>query len=249
MSIIGISGRINSGKDLVGKIIQELTINSNADYKIIKFADTLKDMVCLLLGCEREQLEDREFKEKELGEEWWKYPVEVTYEIRTGDNIDYETDTYYFVTKEEADNFYNKEIKNNPFEIVKLDTIKLTPRTLLQLLGTECGRQIIHPNIWVNSTLERGRLYSVEEKSNLIHPSWCITDCRFPNEADAIKSKGGINIRVNRSKEGYSNNSGIKHESETALDGYKFDYVIDNDGTIEDLVDKVKEILIKENIV
>jgi len=40
----------------------------------------------------------------------------------------------------------------------------------------------------------------------------------------------------------------IENESETALDDYKFDYVIENNGTIEDLIIKVKEILIKEEI-
>ena len=39
-----------------------------------------------------------------------------------------------------------------------------------------------------------------------------------------------------------------KHESETALDKEEFDYVIDNNGTLEELKEKVKEILIKEGI-
>ena len=93
-------------------------------------------------------------------------------------------------------------------------------------------------------------------------PNWIITDTRFPNEADAVKSRGGINIRIERddyifdgagkriipTKE-YVNTSNKQHESETALDNYTFDYVIDNNGTIEDLIIKVKEILIKENII
>jgi hypothetical protein len=41
----------------------------------------------------------------------------------------------------------------------------------------------------------------------------------------------------------------IEHESETALDNAKFDYEIINDGTIEELIEKVKEILIKEKII
>ena len=89
MGIIGVSGRIQSGKDTVGKIIQYLTNKSNAyrfdlkvdysyksDWQIKKFADKLKDIVCILLNCTREQLEDREFKEKELGEEWWYWYME-----------------------------------------------------------------------------------------------------------------------------------------------------------------------------
>ena len=46
-----------------------------SNYQIKKFADKLKDIACLLIGCTREQLEDREFKEKELGEEWVAYKV------------------------------------------------------------------------------------------------------------------------------------------------------------------------------
>ena len=67
--IIGVSGHMNSGKDLVGLIIQHLT---DSNWKIKKFADKLKDIVCLLIGCTREQLEDRKFKETPLSSEWDK---------------------------------------------------------------------------------------------------------------------------------------------------------------------------------
>ena len=103
MGLISVSGKINSGKDTIGKIIQWLvyfkkhpnyehytdednlktliefvkadnTVTDLSDNFIIKkWADSLKDIVCILIGCTREQLEDREFKEKELGEEWWYY--------------------------------------------------------------------------------------------------------------------------------------------------------------------------------
>ena len=33
------------------------------------------------------------------------------------------------------------------------DTLKFTPRLLLQLLGTDAGRNIVHPNIWVNALM------------------------------------------------------------------------------------------------
>ena len=86
--LIGISGKMGSGKNLVCTIIQGLTAAKkhnieNPSFEWIKkyyinsiweqkaFAGKLKDFVCILIGCTREQLEDREFKEKELGEEWW----------------------------------------------------------------------------------------------------------------------------------------------------------------------------------
>ena len=62
---------------------------------------------------------------------------------------------------------------------------------------------------------------------------WLITDTRFPNEADAIKERGGIVVRVDR---GLSTGD---HPSETALDDYEFDYVIPNTGTIEELIEEV----------
>ena len=41
----------------------------------LSFADKLKDSVGVMFGCTRKQLEDREFKERELGEEWTKYRI------------------------------------------------------------------------------------------------------------------------------------------------------------------------------
>lgn len=125
--------------------------------------------------------------------------------------------------------------------------VKLTPRLILQLLGTNVGRQIIHPNIWVTATLGN---YHEDAK-------WICTDVRFPNEADAIKTKGGILIKIVRPciecgglgchKMGCS--IGIQnHVSETSLDKYDgFDYIIENIGTIDDLIEKVKKILINES--
>jgi hypothetical protein len=226
MSIIAIAGRAGSGKDTVGKIIQclyylhkkninELTVldllnDKNLDlnltgWQVKKFADKLKDIVCILIGCTREHLEDQDFKNTELGEEWWYWKGSLFGLVPYLDN---------------------KNFSNN----VPLATlVKLTPRLMLQLLGTECGRDIIHPNIWVNSLMseykptnldENGLITAVNDygikvsvKPNpilfpeeLIYPSWCITDMRFPNEYDAVKSRGGITIRVVREFYEFSNN-------------------------------------------
>ena len=249
--IIGISGRIGSGKDTVGKIIQYLIclelntlaphqfsfkdfVKSTASneiqsgFKIKKFADKLKDLVCMLIGCTREQLEDREFKEKELGEEW--------------------------------DRVISSDGKVHlPDDYPDLEYSKLTPRLLLQLLGTEYGREIIHPNIWVNSLMSEYFCVQSDLAPNGIDcPNWIITDMRFPNEMEAVKKKGGITIRVNRPCDicggsGYHKMScpvskSGEHYSEKALDNAEFDYVIDNNGTIEELIVKIKDILIERGV-
>ena len=62
----------------------------------------------------------------------------------------------------------------------------------------------------------------------------------------SVKSKGGILIRINRL--GFEDTG--NHESEIALDNYdKFDYIVDNNSTIDDLIKKIREILITEKII
>lgn len=260
MSVIGISGKLQSGKNTVATIIQGLNMSIDHDMllhqiKLNKpfdkscgfeqkcFADKLKDIVCLLIGCTREQLEDQTFKNTPLGEEWWMWKVEG-----------YGGEITLHPTKQDGleawGGYYSPQL------------FKLTPRLLLQLIGTECGRQIIHPNIWINATFAdykgvyKGLPSLYEPGKDLTYPNWVITDCRFPNEAKAIKERRGIVIRVNRTY--YSPDGkyimGIdppkEHESETALDNYEeFDYIIENDSDITSLIEKVKEILIKEKII
>lgn len=139
-------------------------------------------------------------------------------------------------------------------------TKKTTVREILQQVGTEFGRSF-SPNIWVNALFSKYKPKYTEEESTgetsgssikAHYPNWIITDMRFPNELKVLKKRGGISIRVERPKvlsEEIKGQTKSVHPSETALDDAKFDYVIYNNGTIEDLVYKVKEILIKENII
>lgn len=105
-----------------------------------------------------------------------------------------------------------------------------TPREAMILVGTYFGRNMIHPNIWIETLFNR---YYNNSNKNLL-----ITDLRFPNEYDEIKKRGGIIIRVNR-----FNNDNLHYETECLLDNHKFDYIIDNTGTIYELKDKINKIL------
>lgn len=112
-----------------------------------------------------------------------------------------------------------------------VNTVNMTVRDMLQKLGTEAMRNGLHPDTWVNALMcDYKKVKDKDEEYS--HPNWIITDVRFPNEYDAIKSKGGIIIRVNRNE---SETNDIKHISETALDGYHFDYVINNNSDINNL--------------
>jgi hypothetical protein len=121
----------------------------------------------------------------------------------------------------------------------------MTVREFLQKLGTEAMREGLHTNVWVNALFADYRLWSDGRKD--WYPNWIITDMRFPNEMEAVEEREGITIRVTRPD--FLSFDAMLHSSETALDDAEFDYTIVNDSTIEDLVEKVKEILTKENII
>lgn len=265
MAIIGISGKIGSGKDTIGTIIQVLTDDNLTDgevfeiiegrlaltpgtetWEIKKFAGKLKQITALLLGCTVEQLEDRDFKEKELGEEWARYKV-----VEMVGDLDRIYEDVYFVDEQDAISYMEEDSEMRHYPEKEI----LTPRKLLQLLGTEAGRDIIHPNIWVNALFadyKEVKKYHKNNAKSLLKegyaykelPNWIITDVRFLNEAQAIKDRGGYLIRINRG----DGNTG-DHPSETALDNYTdWDFTIDNNGTIDQLLDKVKAILTKLEI-
>lgn len=263
MSLIGISGKIGSGKDEIGTIIQYLSCldkdklaDHQKDYgefkrcpisneiysgwKIKKYADKLKEIVCLLIGCTRDQLEDREFKNTPLGKEWDYYSITYSYPDAEPwikhklDNILKSRNIYTSILLAEEDIhnlIYHEDRVNTSNVQFGIELNHLTPRKLFKLLGTECCRNLIHPNIWVNALFSN---YTSDK-------NWVITDVRFPNEAAVIKEKGGILIRVNRP---CINTTDI-HESEIALDDYPhFDYIIENNGTIEDLIQKINKLKI-----
>jgi hypothetical protein len=119
----------------------------------------------------------------------------------------------------------------------------MTYRDLLQKLGTEAMRSGLHKNVWVNA-LFADYQFNIEEDEQI--PYWIITDSRFPNELAAVKKHNGIAIKVIRDS---GNTIGTTHTSETALDDYtEWDYVINNNGTLEELKTQVLSILEKESL-
>lgn len=274
--LIGVSGKIGSGKDTIGKIIQYLVWKSRVEkgelplsvysfsdfaretsfgknqsgFEIKKYADKLKDFVCMLIGCTREQLEDQDFKNKELPEEWDVY---VT--MSKHSNLELQVNNYpsTFLIKEEAE----KVAKEFGLRVVLK---KMTYREFFQKLGTEAMRNRLHENVWVNALFADYKelefpLYNegktVRQKFTPHGSNWIITDVRFDNELEAVKKRGGISIRVNRPWVDKNKEHQVitEHLSETTLDNAEFDYTIENNSTIEDLIHTVSLILKKEKII
>lgn len=98
-------------------------------------------------------------------------------------------------------------------------------RRLLQRMGTEVGRNILGEDIWVDAVLR-----SIDVTKNYV-----ATDCRFTNEAKAVTRKGGQVWRITRPGVEPAND----HISEIGLDTWPWDAVILNDGSLDDLREKV----------
>ena len=144
----------------------------------------------------------------------------------------------------------------DPWWAERLEMPELTPRLMLQLWGTEVCRKGFHDDIWIAS---------LENKLRTSTDNIVISDCRFPNEIKSIKAAGGIVVRVKRGDdpEWYNDaadmNAGDRcinymlaktrmqklgiHASETAWVGTKFDAVLDNNSTIDDLFAQVKDLV------
>lgn len=98
-------------------------------------------------------------------------------------------------------------------------------RELLQRMGTEVGREMFGEDFWVDQAL-RGT-----SGEDLV----TFSDVRFKSEASAIKDHGGKIIRIERDGRGPVNG----HKSETELDDWAFDWVVQNNGTLDELAEEV----------
>ena len=178
------------------------------------FANTLKDAVSAVFGWDRTMLEGR----TKQAREW----------------------------REQQDNWWTNRLG-----------MVITPRWVLQNWGTEVCRNGFHDDIWIAS---------LENKLRNSTDDVVISDCRFPNEIKAIKNAGGIVVRVVRGAEpewydaAVSRNRGPNgnstwalsgrrleqlgvHASETAWVGTRFDAVLDNNSTLDDLYQQVKRLV------
>lgn len=113
-------------------------------------------------------------------------------------------------------------------------------RKLLQFIGTEMFRERIDEEIWVKSLWYR--IKDFPEKN------YVVTDMRFPNELDFFRyqSKQGkqnfVCLQVKR--HGFEGKVGISGHRSESYD-LKGDFEIINDSTIDNLHDKIDEILNK----
>lgn len=130
-----------------------------------------------------------------------------------------------------ADSLKNEVCKACGVTREYLDKNKDNFRLILQGWGTDFKRRLVDDNYWI----ERLGKSMLKSDANVL----VVTDIRFKNEANFIREIGGLVVRVNRPCECGGCVTQDNHPSEVDLDDYKFDYIIQNTGTLKDLTDEV----------
>ena len=117
----------------------------------------------------------------------------------------------------------NEQVHGGLREVVDA-RYNMTPRRILQTVGTDCVRAI-SPDHWVDAF--EATHFPLDFRAKVV-----VTDIRFQNEADAIKRLGGSVFLVTRE----CCDACDRHASEQAHLIQGVDGVIRNVGTIDDLL-------------
>ena len=229
--LLAVSGVKGSGKDLVSDMLQYcLSVPKvfrqyflykhfnkliRPKYKKLAFADPLKKMLSSLLNIELEKFYDRDFKENHI--------INVS-TLSTPHMKIVDGDIVCF--NKLSDSKFNKLVKQLDPSLVESN---LSLRQLLQYFGTEIMQKYFGKRVWINSTLANRSKYTI------------ISDLRFIEEYNAIKENGGLVIYINRPNYEFGQHAS-EREMKELLENNKYDFIINNNGSIEDLFNQVKSI-------
>ena len=216
--IIGIAGKIGSGKSTIAKILKAKGFQEQT------YADKLKEIAIKVFDLSYDQVYTQKGKKRSFTK--WYIPwrrsltnaeiIKIYQELRwscvSGKLI---PETTFF----------------NQMEIFKEKTFK-NPREIIQWLGTEVLRDIVNKNFHIEELF-----------ANLdLSEDTVISDCRFPNERAIIKKNGGINVLIKRKA---TDKKSGEHESENSLgEDSEYDYILENNGSIKNLEKNVERMLL-----
>lgn len=113
---------------------------------------------------------------------------------------------------------------------VPIAALGCSPRYLLQTLGTEWGRELVHPDLWV---------IRARQELGARGPTMVLADVRFDNEADWVRREGGLVIHLERPDAPTVR----AHASEAGVGRLPDDAEVTNDGTIDQLTGRLLEVL------
>lgn len=251
--IVGVSGHANSGKDTIAEhLIYE------HGFVRVALADPIKRFAYHVFEFSRQQLWGPSSSRNKVDNRYYPDSEAWTSALQNltskGGNFISEV----LNTSDEAVLSAAYKSLVNWFFWLRTEHPNLSPRVMLQTLGTEWGREHIDPDIWVNALLRTAKLLLHEDGNTtlwsydpLLGPvstersslrGVVVSDIRFENEFVAIQREGGSVIRVVRPEtDSAAKSIGIAgHESELqefSLDNVNF--LVQNDKSLEELYSSV----------
>jgi hypothetical protein len=251
--IIGIAGDIDAGKDTVAKTIQYTFLRSKIEaeggypsslipskdilkngkiqgspFVIKKFADKLKNIICILINCTRKDLENQEFKKRSLGPQWNNFTVREMLQ-RVGTELfrkHLSEDTWVNATFVDLkpDSMWILSDMRFPNEMKK---IKEEGGITVKVVRFSQGEKVMYKkNVYIIEHLGEGNAFITQKHVSLADPTSSIAEYEhlskiYPDE---------------------------RHLSETALDDAMFDYTVYNCLGVDELIKSVKNIMKTENL-
>lgn len=174
----------------------------------------------------------------------------------------------YFVGKAGVGKSYNAKfvIEKYGYQVAKFAypvymiaekyfNMKNKDRKLLQVIGTDAGRDQINSEIWVKRFEEDMKIVKMTTKIlNKSIPKFVMDDCRFPNEHQILKEFGFVGIYIDvpdkirysrlAVRDGTVQENTLNHKSEILIDSFKDELIkLDGSGTLEQSYKKLNELL------
>ena len=137
------------------------------------------------------------------------------------------------------DQCYGSDDDKNTMTDLWWDGVQLTAREAMEIIGTKIFRAL-KTNVWADATINKIKKENVDLA--------IISDCRFPNEVEAVKNSGGINIRLDLDPF-HSNSISENSLDQDVYDWSNFDIIIKNSKmTIEEKNREITRFLYDYNI-
>ena len=133
-----------------------------------------------------------------------------------------------YIANEDSTLYFGDDTKEEYTE-----ALQTTRRMALQKVGSAV-RNSLGPDTWVRRVI---RAWDAQG-----NPPTVVTDLRFPNEALAIRERGGLIVRIVRPGSGLTGEAAA-HESEAGLPDDLVDIEIVNDGTLSELAAEAKKVV------
>jgi hypothetical protein len=212
--IIGVAGEKKHGKDTVANYLK-----TKYGYEQMAFADMLKNICSKAFNVSISDMYNEELKEALFDQ-----PIQLHYMSQM--SVVYNLLGNISVSSRQMDAAEIKFIEKKEFTSI---------RDMLQFMGTNILRDIFDPDFHYNSVAKHFKANEVK--------AGVVSDVRFANERLLLKQDFDAKL-ILVVRPSMVRNETSSHASETSLgDPSEYDYVVINDGTIEDLYTKIDVIM------